>query len=542
VKPEGEQRSSALSTRSRRRVRSLYQAVRERRFALAAFLMVEIAALPLLAVLGRGRWFWNDDWAFLSQRMEIDVETLFRNYYNHWSTLPNLAYWAVWSVVGARYRVYQLLIIVSHLVAVALLRAVMRRAGVGPWIANVAALTLLFFGFGAENIVVAFQIVLVGSLVFGLTQLILADHDGGIDWRDWLGLVAGLAGLMCSNVAIAMVAAVGIATLWRRGWRIALFHTAPLAAIYAAWWLSLGDNSGGDPFGASIGEVVRFVAIGVGATFRGLGYFWIAGLGLGAVLVTGLVYAISSRGREELKGYATPMALLLGAVLFLIVTGIKRANPALEMVGPALARRSRYIYVTGAMTLPALAIAADALVRRWRQFAVFVVALLLIGLPGNVHRLDTYQSEFPWRTYRREILVLARAPLAARVPPATLVPIDQTQRMTVGWLVAAARSGELPTPTNLKPDELATASLAVALKDTYPMFGTCHWLQSPTTLVLRTGDRLGVKSGAISVEYTSPDGGVSRPRSLVAPAAVTALAGPLSLNLAPTEIATTTCS
>jgi hypothetical protein len=234
--------------------------------------------------------------------------------------------------------------------------------------------------------------------------------------------------------------------------------------------------------------------------------------------------------------------LLTGALLFLIVTGIKRANPALEVVEPALARRSRYIYITGAMTLPALAVAADALVRRWRQLAILVVALPLIGLPGNFHRLGTYQSEFPWRTYRREILVLARAPLAARVPPATLVPIDHTQRMTVGWLVAAARSGQLPTPTNLKPDELATASLAVALKDTYPVFGACRWLQSPTTLVLRTGDRLGVKSGAISVEYTSPDGGVSRPRSLVAPTTVTALAGPLSLNLAPTQIATTACS
>jgi hypothetical protein len=212
------------------------------------------------------------------------------------------------------------------------------------------------------------------------------------------------------------------------------------------------------------------------------------------------------------------------------------------MVGPALARRSRYIYITGAMTIPGLAVAADALIRRSRQFAPFVVALLFIGLPGNLHRLDTYQSEFPWRTYRREILVLARAPLAARVPPSTLVPIDHTQWMTVGWLVAAARSGQLPTPTNLKPDELATASMAVALRETYPVFGARRWLQSPTALVLRAGDRLGVKSGAISVEYTSPDGGVSRPRSLVAPAAVTALAGPLSLKLAPTQIATTACS
>jgi hypothetical protein len=522
--------------------RSLLQAARDRRFALAAFLAVEIVALPMLLVLGRGRWFWNDDWAFLSQRMELDIETLFSNYYNHWSTLPNLAYWGLWSLVGARYRAYQLLIIVVHLLAVALTRCVMRRAGVGPWIANLAAVMLLFFGFGAENIVVAFQIVLVGSLVFGLTHLLLADHDSGIDRRDWLGLLAGLAGLMCSNVSIAMVAVVGIAALWRRGWRIALFHTAPLAAIYVGWWVFLGDNAGGDPFGASIGEIVRFVAIGIGATFRGLGYFSVVGLGLGVVLVTGLVSAMRGRTKEELKRYAAPIALLAGALLFLIVTGLKRANPALEMIGPALARRSRYVYVTGAMTLPALAVAADGLIRRWRRLGVIVVALLLVGLPGNLHRLDTFMEDFPWRQYRREILALASAPLADQVPPSTRVPIEQTQDMAMGWLVSAARSGKLPTPTNLTPDERATATIALALAGSYLWAGPCRPLQSPSTLVLDKGKTVHVKRGAISVVYASPDGGVSRPRSLTAPVAVVALAGPLSLRVIPTQSTTVVCS
>ena len=35
--------------------------------------------------------------------------------------------------------------------------------------------------------------------------------------------------MMCSNVSIALVTAVGIAVLVRRGWRVALLHTVPLA-------------------------------------------------------------------------------------------------------------------------------------------------------------------------------------------------------------------------------------------------------------------------------------------------------------------------
>ena len=64
-----------------------------------------------------------------------------------------------------------------------------------------AAGLFLFLGSGYQNIVWAFQIGFVGSLVFGLAHLLLIDHDGGFDRRDALGLAFGLAGLMCSGVS-----------------------------------------------------------------------------------------------------------------------------------------------------------------------------------------------------------------------------------------------------------------------------------------------------------------------------------------------------
>ena len=47
------------------------------------------------------------------------------------------------------------------------------------------------------------------SLVFGVAQLLLADHDGPVDRRDWLALAAGLIGLMCSGIAVTMTIVVG---------------------------------------------------------------------------------------------------------------------------------------------------------------------------------------------------------------------------------------------------------------------------------------------------------------------------------------------
>src|SRR5947199_8217185 len=108
---------------------------------------------------------------------------------------------------------YQAVLILLHLTAALLLRTVMRRAGVGPWIATVAASLFVLFGAGDESILYAANIGFVRALVLGLTHLLLADHDGQFDRRDWLGLLAGFAGLLCSGVAVTMTIVVGVAML-----------------------------------------------------------------------------------------------------------------------------------------------------------------------------------------------------------------------------------------------------------------------------------------------------------------------------------------
>ena len=307
----------------------------------------------------------------------------------------------LWWIFGLRsYVPYQLLVIVAHLIAAALLRVVMRRAGVRPWIATLTALVFVYFGAGVENILIAFQITFVGSLIFGLTQLLLTDHDGPLDRRDWLGLAAGLAGLMCSGVGIAMTIIVGIAVLLRRGWRIALVQTAPLAAAYLIWSsLSPKGSTAGEYHTESPLQMVKFVAIGVGSAFGRLAQ--VPGLGflLVAVMVIGLVLVLRSAGSVALRGrLAVPAALLVGAVVFLVVTGLARSGQSGPLanaigVGPACACQSRYVYLIAAMMMPALALAVDAIVRRRRRLAVLVVALLLVGVPGNVRQLATYTDQ-----------------------------------------------------------------------------------------------------------------------------------------------------
>jgi hypothetical protein len=344
---------------------------------------VAAVALVLFLIFGQRRWFFVDEWDFLANRDAHSLNDLFRPHNEHWSTLPILVWRGLWRLFGLRtYLPYQIPVILLHLTAAFLLWTVMRRARVGPWVATAAASLFVLFGAGYENIVWAFQIGFVASLVFGLTQLLLADHDGPLDRRDWLGVLAGFAGLLCSGLAVTMIIIVGVATLMRRGWRVALFHIAPFGVLYVLWWFTQARDAYTTQR-TSIGELARFVARGIAATFDAMGQLPGVGVALGVLLIVGLGLAWHNIDGAELRRRAAlPGALIVGAIVFFVISGLGRASGIW-----APDRASRYLHIVAALSLPALAVAADAVVRRWRMLAPAVLVLFLIGIPGNLRTL-----------------------------------------------------------------------------------------------------------------------------------------------------------
>ncbi len=209
---------------------------REPRAALCAFVAIELGALVYYSVLARGQWFFADEWDFLAHR-SLSPNSLLAPHQGHWTTVPIVVYRILWQLIGLRsYMPYVGLTIALHLTAAALLRATMRRSGIRPWTATAGASVFVLFGAGAQDIFWAFQITFAGALVLGLVQVLLADHAGGVDRRDVLGLAAGALGLLCSGVYITMAMVVGITVLLKRGWRVAALHTVPLAVLYVGCW------------------------------------------------------------------------------------------------------------------------------------------------------------------------------------------------------------------------------------------------------------------------------------------------------------------
>jgi hypothetical protein len=518
---------------------------------LLAFALGLAAALVILLALGRYRWFTHDEWDYLAGRDGGDITNLLIPHNEHWSTLPILIFRFLFRLVGLHsYLPYRAVLVALHLTAVALLRVVMRRAGVGPWLATAAALSLVLFGTGAEVMVYAVNVGFVAALVLGLVQLLLTDHDGPVDRRDWLGLVAGFASLLCSSVALTMIAVVGAATLFRRGWWPAALQTVPLAVVYAVWFRTFQDERTAQGVGythydlSSPGQVARFMATGVRAAFHGMGQLPGIGWALGILLVVGLVLTwLRLDWGERRRRLAMPGALLAGAFISMCITGIARARD----FGIEFARTGRYLYLFVALALPALAVAADTLVRRWRALAAIVFVLLLVGIPGNAKALlDRRRDEASSQSeYRRLILTLPRVPVAHDVPRSTRPDQQLAKPLTLGWLLDGVASGRIPKPARITPLDAATATLHLALNQQPDAFGTksCRNATTPLELQLSSSEAIGIH-GMVRVVYITPRGVRSRPvtfkanetvivkggKGLPGPRLV-ALSGPLTLEV-----------
>lgn len=473
------------------------------RAGVLAFAAIATFASALFLYLGRRVWFFNDEWDFITTRRAGSFGDLMRPHFGHWSTIPILVYRFLWSTVGLRsYVPYQVLIIVLHVAAAWLVRVVMRRAEVRPWVATATASILLLFGRGYQDIVWAFQITQVGSLVFGLTHLLLVDHDGPLDRRDWLGLAAGTVGMLCSGVAVTMVIVVGIAVLVRRGWRIAAVHTVPLGVAYLVWWYAYARGSystqGITPFG-----LVKFVAGTIANVVRAVGSYDVVAALLAVLLIAGLVVAWRPLTRVDWSRRASAtFALLVGAVVYLVITAFGRAGL------PGATHRSRYLDLTLAMLLPAFGIAADAIVRRRRTAGIAVLAVLVIGIPGNVRAIAAYTHNQEKKTaeFRRTVFVLPRLAVSHLVPGST----EPLAPFTIRWLLDGAASGRIPSPPQITSAERAVDRLRLLLRTagSHAAGSSCRPVITGVRINLGPGASVRVAGPAVTVApYAGPHTG-----------------------------------
>jgi hypothetical protein len=467
------------------------------RAALVVFVAYLVFGFAWLVRNGDGYWFSGDDSWGLFLRDVGGIGDLMAPQHQHWSTVPILVYHGLYSLIGVRsYLPYELIVIALRLTVAGLARAVMRRVGVGPWVATVAASMLVLFGAGGENYYLAVQVSMMGSMVCGLAWVLLADHEGGIGRRDWIGIGLGLIGLLSSGIGAVFLAVVGVATLLRRGWKVAAVHVVPLAVVYGAWYLhyrdlNLAEGGFGGPQGrAPLGTLANWIWWGLSGVFVSLGHFALVSILLAALLVGGLLLAwVPLYWREFRRRAAMIVGLLVGSVVLFAAVCNERF-----IFGVQFARAGRYLDIGAVFVLPALAVAADAVVRRWRVATPAVLVLLLVPIPFNIG--DFPASTLPppfFRSIEVNVVGTAESPLADQLP-GDFQPAPESPRapgVDMAFLRKAKADGKLPVLGDLTPDERGWVTLTLNVQQGTSGFGepppSCSVQSTPLPLTLAAG-------------------------------------------------------
>jgi hypothetical protein len=293
---------------------------------------------------------------------------------------------------------------------------------------------------------------------------------------------------------------------------------------------------------AHAADIVRWDVEGLRGAFSDYGHVFGIGALVGAVLVVGLVFAWKPLSANEWRLRASvPLSLLVGGLSFLTLAGVTRYG-----LGVDQAASSRYVYIEMACVLPALGIAVDALIRRWRWMAAPLVVVLLAGIPGNV---GAFGDHFPWVAgYFKQSQTLVYA--VPRSPAAGLVDGDVQPDplfaigLTVGWLREQLDAGRLPDqaePTGPLLANNVKLRLGVS-QSSGDMPGPCEPLAGPVDIAASQGAVIGFQNRPVSIDLISGGEPLPGASQVFGPAGgnvLTVELDGLSLRIAPADPNTT---
>ncbi|HMK96045.1 MAG TPA: hypothetical protein VK425_00780 [Acidimicrobiales bacterium] len=442
------------------------------------------AALGFWCWLGRGLWFFGDEWDFLVRRGLFYPPSSHRGIWfphnEHWSTLPILLWRGIYNVFHlTSYWPYLAPLLLAHLAVVHLIWRVSLRAGAHPWLATVAAALLALLGAGASDILAAFQIGFVGAMLLGLLAMLLIELSSGGRQQteglakqlampqrrprraDALVSLLLLGSLMCSTVGDAMVAGAAVLLFARWPARRALAVLALPVVSYVVWFAALGRPSISGPrdslslngFTTLPGYLWNEFASNLGQTFNLVD--------AGPAILVGLLAWLTWRLRPLWRESPVVLALAVSSLVFYALVGIGRDLTA----GASSLIVSRYLYVAIALLIPFMAKLLSS-ATPWAAARLVVIGILALTILGEVGQARTWsQTTVPLETSTKDQLVATGQLLAEGTQDVSgpqSSPVGYYPSLSSAAVLDLERQGLLPhlKPT---PSELANARAALAV-------------------------------------------------------------------------------
>lgn len=209
-----------------------------------ALLVAAIAVATVVLVVGQ--WhitFFQDTFAFLLDRQPWTAHSIFAPHNEHIVVLPVLITKVLLEVFGMTSNVPEQIAMGITLVAAAVLLFVWVRRRVGPWLALIAAVTILFLGSAWPVILWSFENEFTLPVVFGLAMLLFLDREDsrGDAWACAMLALATISGSLGISFIVAAFVDL-VLNRKERGWRRAYVFAVPLL-IYLAWYAGYGHEA-----------------------------------------------------------------------------------------------------------------------------------------------------------------------------------------------------------------------------------------------------------------------------------------------------------
>jgi hypothetical protein len=315
----------------------------------AAIAIVLAAGAGLIAYQTRGTFFWADEWEWILTRRGGGLDTFLQPHNQHFSLVPVALYKLLFATAGLRhYWPYRALLIGVEVIC-ALLIFMYGRRRVGGLYAVLAAVLILTFGPGWQDMLWPFQNAWILTVVGGVGALLALDRrtrNGDIAACVLLGL-----SLASASPGIAVAAGLTLEVLLTRRRRDLWIVAIPIA-LYALWWAGYQHTQFSRHALLLLPRFVFDSAAGTLSALTGLAQVDVINDGKGDFLSWGapllLAALVAMAWRLRTLGRIPTRVLTLSTILlvFWFLTGIGRAYVAVgSLVLTSTGDESRYLYI-----------------------------------------------------------------------------------------------------------------------------------------------------------------------------------------------------
>jgi hypothetical protein len=357
-----------------------------RLLGMVAFSAAALASIAYVLWLGRGQTLILDEWSYLLHGREWSTTTLLEPHNGHLILFPTLVLKLMHGTFGiSSHLPYQLLAVLLNTLIAALLYVFARRS-VGPLVALLPAILILFYGAGWDAFVTGYQLPNLFSMAAGLMALLFVRRK---DMRgDVLTCLALSLSLASVSVGVAFVAGIAVALLLRgrpaairRAWVVLV----PVA-LYAAWFIWAIRFREAEVTAHNVGSLLSGMFDQLAAVLSGI-------TGLGAA--PGAADLATSIGDRPDWGPTLVILALIGVALALrhrrpspslvvamAVLLVYLATVALALGGDRIPNASRYVYMGSVLTLLVLIETVRGM-RPSRGWAIGLTTALFFSLLAN---------------------------------------------------------------------------------------------------------------------------------------------------------------